>query len=66
MWHKVTVAMRKQDYDEATKQKNLIEDANRKMDNERKQNNIVWTPKYFERKENGDWVIRKDALEKIL
>jgi hypothetical protein len=55
----------KQDYDEATKQKNIIEDNNRKDDNERKQKNLVWVPKYFS-SENGDWVIKKEALQEIL
>jgi len=46
--------------------KNIIEEINRKVENDRKQNNIAWKPKYFEKNEQGtDWLVKKDFLNEI-
>jgi hypothetical protein len=56
IWHPLTAALSKQDYDKATIQKLEIEDSERKKEDERKKKGEPWAPKLFKSGTGGDWV----------
>ncbi|KAI8097693.1 uncharacterized protein BX664DRAFT_276571, partial [Halteromyces radiatus] len=54
LWSQVTAAIKRNDMDEATKQKSIIEDEQRKAAKERQDTNMKWTPRYFAKETKDD------------
>ncbi len=59
LWSHVTDALKKHDVNDATHEKYLLEEEQRKGHKERKAKMVDWVPKLFERDEIlGDWVYK--------
>lgn len=54
VWHSLTVEIKNQDFEKATIYKQAIEDRERKIEEDRKKKNEIFTPKLF-KFNNNDW-----------
>ena len=63
VWHNLTVALNKFDYDSANEIKNQIESNERKIEEIRKKNNEPFVPKLF-KKVDGDWIFLNPISQK--
>jgi hypothetical protein len=54
IWHKVTSAIKREDWAAASLEKNIIEEQQRKIRKERAEKGIIWIPQYFHRAINED------------
>lgn len=55
LWSKLTDAIAKKDMDKATEAKSEVEDAQREDAKRRDENNVNWTPRFFEQGKDGLW-----------
>lgn len=61
-WHKVTVALKEKNFEEAQLQKHLIEERERALRRERAKNNEVFKPKLFHLEDNT-WVYNETKVK---
>eukprot|EP01080_Neovahlkampfia_damariscottae_P009645 gene9645-1849_t len=64
VWHKVTTAIRQKEYKEGTKEKNLVEQAQRDAKADREAKNIEWKPVHFEKSKHG-WDKKRPPHKRI-
>lgn len=64
VWHHCTASIRKGEFSEATKQKNIVEDVQRKLASERKEKGIEWTPVLFQFQQN-QWEVKKAFHKRV-
>jgi len=64
VWHKVTTAIRQKEYLEGTKEKNVVEQYQRELKNERESKKVIWQPVQFELI-NKSWEKKKPPHKRI-
>jgi hypothetical protein len=64
VWHGATKNIRSGDFVEATKQKNLVEENQRKVAAQRKENSVEWRPQLFE-SVKGHWEYKKQGHKRV-
>jgi len=64
-WHQVTLALRANDTERATDEKLKIDARMKQAEEDRREKDIEYEPKYFEQAEDGSWVYKYFEYESL-
>lgn len=64
VWHKVAYALHNKDFKRANEEKIKVEDAQRLLTKQRKEQGIEWVPKYFTFKD-GRWIYNGRPIDEL-